>query len=213
MAAVASFTAAGTKSPSKVTLDKSVFGVEVKNHDLLKSAYVAYLANGRENLARTKTRGEVVGSTKKPWRQKGTGRARFGSRYNPIWRGGGITFGPTGSENYSKKVNVKAKRQAIRQALSLGASNNKIIVLDGFKPSANKTSSSVKLLAKLGANRNTLIVVENKSDELERSVRNLQKVKLISAKYINVFDALNSDHIIIEKNALSAINEWLGGVK
>jgi large subunit ribosomal protein L4 len=96
-----------------------VFGVEIKNHELLKSAYVAYLANGRGNLAVTKTRGLVSGGGRKPWRQKGTGRARFGSSRNPIWRGGGIAFGPTGEENYSHKLPVAQKRQAIRQALSI----------------------------------------------------------------------------------------------
>src|SRR5690606_28898865 len=107
---------------TSVTLDKSVFGLEVENHELVKQVYVAYLANGRENLAVTKTRGLVSGGGRKPWRQKGTGRARFGSSRVPIWRGGGITFGPTGEENYSQKVHVKAKRLATRQALSMAAS-------------------------------------------------------------------------------------------
>src|SRR5580698_5407729 len=97
--AVPTFTASGAKATSPAKLDKVVFGVEIKNHDLLKQSYLAYLGNGRENIAVVKTRGQVRGSTIKPWRQKGTGRARFGSRYNPIWRGGGIVFGPTGNEN------------------------------------------------------------------------------------------------------------------
>src|ERR1700678_2584307 len=89
-----------TPKATKLDLDKAIFGLEVKNHDLLKQAYLAYLANGRVNLAVTKTRGLVSGGGKKPWRQKGTGRARFGSSRNPIWRGGGIAFGPTGKETY-----------------------------------------------------------------------------------------------------------------
>src|SRR5438034_30161 len=112
MAAIATYTKAGTKATTAAKLDKAVFGLEVGNHELLKSAYTAYLANGRDNLAVTKTRGEVRGGGKKPWKQKGTGRARFGSSRVPIWRGGGITFGPTGLENYSKSMNTKAKRQA-----------------------------------------------------------------------------------------------------
>src|SRR5882757_6002067 len=128
MATIATYTKSGTKATTAAKLDKAVFGVEVKNHELLKQAYVTYLANGRENLAVTKTRGLVSGGGKKPWKQKGTGRARFGSTRNPIWRGGGIAFGPTGNENYSIKVNVGAKRQAIRQALSLAASENRIRV-------------------------------------------------------------------------------------
>ncbi|HET9174172.1 MAG TPA: 50S ribosomal protein L4, partial [Candidatus Saccharimonadales bacterium] len=100
--AVATFTKSGAKASSNAKLDKDVFGIEVKNHELLKSAYVAYLANGRINLAVTKKRGEVSGGGRKPWKQKGTGRARFGSSRNPIWTGGGVAFGPTGEENYTK---------------------------------------------------------------------------------------------------------------
>src|SRR5580658_9500569 len=112
---VATFTKTGTKATTPAKLDKAVFGVEVKHHELLKAAYVAYLANGRGNLAVTKTRGLVSGGGRKPWRQKGTGRARFGSSRNPIWRGGGIAFGPTGQENYTKNLNIKAKRLALKQ--------------------------------------------------------------------------------------------------
>ena len=116
MAAVPTYTKAGAKAATATKLDASVFAVMPKNHELLKLAYTAYLANGRDNLAVTKTRGLVSGGGKKPWRQKGTGRARFGSSRNPIWRGGGIAFGPTGEENYTKKVHVSTKRTAIRQA-------------------------------------------------------------------------------------------------
>src|SRR5690554_5322771 len=96
---VATYTKSGTKATTPAKLDKSVFGVETNNHELLKLAYTAYLANGRDNLAVTKTRTQVNGGGRKPWRQKGTGRARTGSSRNPIWRGGGIVFGPTGEEN------------------------------------------------------------------------------------------------------------------
>src|SRR4051812_38849127 len=102
--AVATYTKAGAKAATPAKLDKSVFAAEIKNHDLLKQAYLAYLANGRENFAVTKSRGEVRGGGAKPWRQKGTGRARFGSSRNPIWKGGGVAFGPTGNENYSRKL-------------------------------------------------------------------------------------------------------------
>src|SRR5574343_1503104 len=96
-------------------LPKDIFAVEVTNHELLKLAYDSYLANARLSSATTKQRGEVSGGGKKPWKQKGTGRARFGSSRNPIWRGGGIVFGPTGEENYAKGMNTKAKRTALRQ--------------------------------------------------------------------------------------------------
>src|SRR4051812_4309488 len=126
--AVATYTKAGTKATTAAKLDKAVFGVEAKNHELLKSAYVAHQANGRENAAVVKTRGLVRGGGKKPWKQKGTGRARFGSSRNPIWRGGGIVFGPTGEENYSEQINTKAKRQAVRQALTLANTAGKVSV-------------------------------------------------------------------------------------
>src|SRR5688572_6907197 len=123
---VPTFTKSGTKATTAAKLDQTVFAVVPENHELLKLAYNAYLANGRENLAQTKTRGLVSGGGKKPWKQKGTGRARFGSSRNPIWRGGGIAFGPTGNENYTIKVNVSAKRLALRQALSLSAVEGRI---------------------------------------------------------------------------------------
>src|SRR5258708_2202572 len=140
---VATYTKAGTKATTAAKLDSAVFGVETKNHELLKTAYMAYLANGRRNLAVTKTRGLIRGGGRKPWRQKGTGRARFGSSRNPIWRGGGITFGPTGQENYTKQLNVKAKRQALRQALSLKA--DRVVVIEDVVAKAGKTAELAKL--------------------------------------------------------------------
>jgi large subunit ribosomal protein L4 len=208
--ATPTFTKSGTKATTSVTLDKSVFGLEVKNHQLLKDTYVAYLANGRENHAVTKTRGLVSGGGKKPWKQKGTGRARFGSSRVPIWRGGGITFGPTGLENYSKKVNIKAKRTAIRQALSLANDAKKVSVIESFEVKDAKTKNADALLAKLNANRGVLLVVENKTDEIVKATRNIGYVKLVSAKYLNVYDVMNAHNIVIEKSALAVISDWLG---
>src|SRR5579859_3788007 len=111
--AMATYTKSGNKATTAAKLDKQVFGVEVKDHGLLQQAYLAYMANGRQNLAVVKTRGLVSGGGKKPWKQKGTGRARFGSSRNPIWRGGGIVFGPTGLENYSHSLSTQSKRLAL----------------------------------------------------------------------------------------------------
>ena len=113
---------------TRTTLPKAVFAVDVPNHELLKLAYDAYLANARTASATTKTRGDVRGGGKKPWRQKGTGRARFGSTRNPIWRTGGVVFGPLGNENYTKKVSKTAKRVAVRQALTVANQAKKISV-------------------------------------------------------------------------------------
>lgn len=208
---IATYTKTGTKATVPAKLDKAVFGVAPENHELLKSAYVMYLANGRENLAVTKTRGLVRGGGKKPWKQKGTGRARFGSSRVPIWRGGGITFGPTGQENYSKQLNTKAKRLAIRQALSLAADAGKLIIIEDLVSKAGKTAELSKLLAKIEAAGNTLIVVEQKTPELTRACQNIQKVKLVSAHYVNVFDVLNADKIIFSQAALKLTTDWLSG--
>ncbi|HSX45398.1 MAG TPA: 50S ribosomal protein L4 [Candidatus Saccharimonadia bacterium] len=207
--ATATFTKAGAKATTPAKLDKAVFGVEVKNHELLKAAYTAYLANGRVNLAVTKKRGEVRGSNIKPWRQKGTGRARFGSRYNPIWRGGGIVFGPTGNENYSKQLNTQAKRTAIRQALSVKADS--IVVIEDLVSKEGKTADLAKLLKKIGAERNVLLVVEEKSPELLRASSNLPNVQIVSAKFVNVYDVLNADCMVFTQPALKATTAWLTG--
>ncbi len=210
---VPTFTKSGAKAATPAKLDKAVFAVMPENHELLKLAYSAYLANGRENLAVTKTRGLVRGGGKKPWRQKGTGRARVGSIRSPLWRGGGVVFGPTGEENYSKKVNVKAKRLALRQALSLAASENRIIVIEAFENKEAKTAATVKLLDKIEAKGNVLLVLDTKDEQVERAVRNLQHVKAVTANYLTVFDVMNADTLVVTEKALAIINEWLGGKK
>ena len=208
MATAATYTKAGGKATTAAKLDKAVFDVVPKNHELLKQAYDTYLANGRGNFAVTKTRGLVSGGGKKPWKQKGTGRARFGSSRNPIWRGGGIAFGPTGEENYTKSMNIKAKRLAIRQALSLSAEAKKVVVIEDIKVA--KTTELAKLFEKLGANRRTLLVVEHKSTELDRASNNLQDVKVVQATYLNVFDVMNADHVVFTADALKSTTAWLG---
>lgn len=202
------------KTPAASTLPKSVFAVEVPNHELLKLAYEAYLANGRPNLAKTLRRGEVSGGGKKPWKQKGTGRARFGSTRNPIWRKGGVVFGPLGNENYSKTVPTAAKRVALRQALTLAAQAKEIIIIDDIK-TTGKTKEIVELLAKHDAvsNKHIVIAVETKSPELIRAIRNLQNVILTQATYLNVFNILNADKILMTKAAVKAVEAWLGGDK
>jgi len=211
--AIATYTKAGTKATTAAKLDKTVFEVKAENHELLKLVYTAYLANGRDNLAVTKTRGLVSGGGRKPWKQKGTGRARFGSTRNPIWRTGGIVFGPTGQENYTKSVNLKAKRLAIRQALTLAAEDGKLIVLEDLAVKSGKTADFAKFLTKVEATGRVVIAADHKNDELTRASRNLQNVKYIQATYLNVYDILNADHIVVTEAALTAISAWLGGTK
>ena len=208
--AVATYTTAGAKATTPAKLDKAVFGVEVANHELLKAAYTAYLANGRQNLAVTKTRGLVRGGGKKPWRQKGTGRARFGSSRNPIWRSGGIVFGPTGQENFTKSLNTKAKRTAVRQALSLASADNKITVIEDIVSKNGKTADLAKLLTKIKAERNVLLVVDQKTPELMRAAQNLGDVEVVRAQYLSVYALLNADCIVFSAAALKAATDWLG---
>ncbi len=208
---VATYTKSGTKATTPAKLDKSVFAVEVPNHDLLKSAYVAYLSNGRIGSANVKTRGLVRGGGKKPWKQKGTGRARFGSSRNPIWRGGGIVFGPTGNENYTHNMHTKAKRQALRQALTLNEKN--IIVIETFECKAGKVADTTKLFSKIGAKGNILLAVSAKDSLVDRATRNLATVKAVQANYLTVYDILNADTIVVSKKGLDMIHEWLGETK
>lgn len=211
--AVATYTKSGTKASTPVKLDKDIFGLEINNHQLLKEAYLAYLANERPNLAVAKRRGEVRGGGRKPWRQKGTGQARFGSRRNPIWRGGGVAFGPTGYETYAKHLSTKAKRQAIRQALSLAAADDKIVVIETFVCPEGRVKPTIDLLNKINAKGSILIVVSQKDNLVERATHNLPLVKAVQAKYLTVFDVLNADTIIITKKAVEIINDWLGEAK
>lgn len=209
MANAVAYSKAGVKTATSAKLSKDVFDVTPKDHTLLKEAYVAYMANGRDNYAVTKKRGEVSGGGKKPWKQKGTGRARFGSSRNPIWRGGGIAFGPTGNENYSKKQTTKSKRLALRQALSLSTAAKKLVVIEDVVSKEGKTTDLAKLLTKIGANRRVLLAVEHKEDNLIRASRNLGDVKLVQAKYLNVYDILNSDTVVLTNKALEIVTEWL----
>ena len=195
-----------TKSTTP-TLPSSVFAVEVTNHELLKLAYDSYLAAARTSSATTKRRGEVSGGGKKPWKQKGTGRARFGSSRNPIWRGGGIVFGPSGNENYTKKLSTTSKRVAVKQALSLANKAKKITV--GEVKTTGKTSEVVKYLADNKFARRTLIVVDEKSPELLRATGNIQNVKVVRSTFLNVFDVLNADHIVIAPVSVKTIDAWL----
>jgi large subunit ribosomal protein L4 len=190
-------------------LDKAVFNVEVKNHELLKLAYESYLAQKRQVGAKTLRRGEVRGGGKKPWRQKGTGRARFGSSRNPIWRGGGVAFGPLGNENYTKKIATNTKRVALRQALTLANKDKKIMVAD-FKPTG-KVKDTVKFLEslKIADKHRILGVVGSKSDELMRGTNNLPNVEIVSAKYLTVYHILNADVIVFGPRGLEITTEWL----
>lgn len=204
---------AETTRTTKPTLTKDIVAVEVGNHELLKLAYDSYLAQSRLASATTKQRGEVSGGGKKPWKQKGTGRARFGSSRNPLWRGGGVVFGPRGNENYTKRLSTTSKRVALRQALTLADKAGKIVILD--VKTTGKTKDIADFLIKNKLERRVLIAVDVKTPELLRATNNVPNVELLSAKYLSVFHILNADKIVLTPKAVDVVNAWLGtkGVK
>ena len=203
-ASILKYTSSGVKSSTKLDIIKELI-IDRENKDILiKEAYLYNQNNLRVNLARTKTRGLIRGGGKKPWRQKGTGRARFGSSRNPIWRGGGIVFGPTGNENYKTKLNKKARVLALKLALSTEIIEGNVSIIENLNPSKPDTNKINKLLKKIGLSRNILIVADELTKNLELSTRNIASVKLIKYTSLNVNDLLDSDHILF---TLSAFNE------
>ena len=191
-------------------LNPEIFNLEVTNHELVKLAYDAYLANSRTSHAKTLKRGEVRGGGKKPWKQKGTGRARFGSTRNPIWRHGGVAGGRTGEENFTKKLSRNAKKIAIMQALSMKNTEKAIQVIDSLGIKDGKSKEVVKTLEdRKIAPKNILVVVSEKDELTLRATNNLAFVKLVRPTYLNVFDVMNADTIVIVKDALPALDNWL----
>lgn len=192
------------------TLDKEVFGLSVENHELVKLAYDAYLANSRSSHAKTLKRGEVRGGGKKPWKQKGTGRARFGSTRNPIWRHGGVAFGRTGEENFTKKIARGSKRLAIKQALSMKNADKAVMILPADAKVTGKTKDAAKIVKDMKLDgKYVLAVVADKTPEVLRSTNNLADVKVVRATYLNVFDIMNADAIVFTENALKVTTSWL----
>jgi large subunit ribosomal protein L4 len=212
MTSVTIYSKTGTKQTESRRLDDAIFGAEA-SHELVAQAYRTYLANGRVAGASTLKRGEVRGGGKKPWRQKGTGRARVGSSRVPNWRGGGVVFGPTGNENHTLTLPIRMKRLAIRHALSLQADADKIIVLESFSSPEGKVKPTIELLAKMKLEGNILLVVSEKDPLTNRATRNITGLKVVSGRYLNVYDILNADKLVITEKALDIVKAWLGEEK
>ena len=190
---------------SELELAESVFAIE-PNMSALHIAVVNYLANQRQGTQSTKTRSEVSGGGKKPWRQKGTGRARQGSTRSPQWYHGGIALGPK-PRSYRFTINKKVKALAMKSALSSKVAANELLVLDEIKLDAIKTKEIVKMLSALSAAKKTLIVVPEKDEIIYRSARNIEGVKVAPVNAICVYDILNADTMIVAKDAVSKIEE------
>ena len=178
------------------------------NEALVHQLVTAFLANARIGSRSQLTRAEVKHSTKKPWRQKGTGRARQGSTRAPQWRGGGVVFGPT-PRSYKFKLNRKVRRLALKSALSSKVQDNEFTAIDGISFEAPKTKQMVKVLENLNAPVKTLIVVDEITLNVEKSASNIPGVKLLDAKHVNVYDILNSDKLIMTEAAIKAVEEVL----
>jgi large subunit ribosomal protein L4 len=189
-------------------LPAAIFEAPIKT-ELMHQAFVRQMANARLGTHKTKTRSEVSGGGQKPWRQKGTGRARHGSRRSPIWVGGGKVHTPM-PRKYTKKMPRKMRRAALRSALSAKASNKQIVVLDGFSLDQPKTKEMAAVLGKLVGKESVLILLPDRDEVVEKSVRNLPKAKTLRANYLNVRDLLQYDRVIMPLGALDVIQSYLG---
>ena len=195
---------AGKKAGS-IELNDSIFAIE-PNMSAMHLVVVGYLANQRQGTQSTKTRSEVSGGGKKPWRQKGTGRARQGSTRSPQWYHGGIALGPK-PRTYGISINKKVKRLAMKSALSAKVAAEEMIVLDSIKLDAIKTKEMATVLGAVKAAKKTLIVLPEKNDVVYKSARNIEGVKVTLVNTLNVYDILNCDTIVVLKDAVAKIEE------
>ena len=199
---------AGEVVVKAMTVAPEVFGVEV-NEPVIFDAVQVYQSNQRQATAKTKTRAEVSGGGKKPWRQKGTGRARAGSTRSPLWRHGGVVFGPTGNQNYTLAQNKKEHALAVKSALTLKAQEKDIIVVDSFKLDGANTKAMVAILKAINAKAKSLIVVEDDADDLVLSARNIAGVTIVTTNNVCVYDLLNNGSVIFTKASIKKVEEDL----
>lgn len=195
------------KQIGDIELNEAIFGAKI-NEALMHQVVVNQLANRRQGTAATKTRSFVRGGGRKPWRQKGTGRARVGSIRSPLWVGGGVTFGPA-PRNYSYRIPKKARRQALKSALSAKVRDGNLIVLDQLTIEQPKTKLMVNVLKALNAENKPLIVIGDWDTNIELATRNIPKALLLKSSGLNVYDVLNHDQVIFTKDALTKLEEVL----
>lgn len=193
----------------KMTLPESIFGLEVRK-DILHTAVVNYLANQRQGTHATKTRGMVRGGGRKPWRQKHTGRARHGSIRSPIWKGGGVVFGPQ-PRDYSYKLPKKQKRLALKTALSAKLQDGELTVVDSLSFEKPRTKDMVEFLKGLGLDGSSvLIVTEDKDENVYLSARNIPRVDVMRAQDLNTYEVLVHQYVVMTKDALKKVQEVWG---
>lgn len=201
------------KEVGNALLPKEIFDVKM-NSDLLHQVMVSQMANRRQIQAHTKDRSEVRGGGKKPWRQKGTGRARHGSSRSPIWKGGGVTFGPRKDKIYKKDIPNKIRIKALLMVLSEKARKNLLVLLDTLKLQKPKTKEMAGILGKLPCKKSCLIILPNYDKALILSSRNIPKINTIEARNLNVLDLLSSQYLLMPKDSIKTIKEtFLKNVK
>lgn len=193
---------------STMTAKGEIFNIE-PNKAVMFEAVQVYQANKRQATAKTKVRSEVSGGGKKPWKQKGTGRARAGSSRSPIWVGGGTVFGPDGRQNYSLSMNSKAHNLAVRSALSLKAKEKAIIVIDKFELAEAKTKSMVEVLKAVKAGKKVLIVLDEENENIINAAKNIAGTIIVPTDNVCVYDLLNVDTVVTTKAAIKKIEEAL----
>ena len=193
------------KKVSEIELSDAIFGIE-PNERVMHAAVVNFLANQRQGTQSTKTRSEVSGGGIKPWRQKGTGRARQGSTRAPQWTHGGIVFAPK-PRDYSYTLNKKAKRLALKSALSAKAQETNLVVIDSIKMDAPKTATFAKFLKAVGAEGKSLVVTAAADQNVVKSGRNIPGCEVTFANLINVYDVINANKLVVDKAALAKIEE------
>lgn len=191
-----------------IKLDDNVWGI-TPNDQVIYEHINLFMANRRQGTHATKTRSDVSGGGRKPWRQKGTGNARQGSTRAPHWVGGGVVFGPSANRNYTKKMNKKERKLALKSALTYKANDKDIIVVDKFEAETNKTKDMLKVLEGLNATGKTLIVTTELTENLILATRNIADVKLVLANELNTYDVLYVNKIIITEDAVKYVEEVL----
>ena len=193
------------KEVGKIDLNDAVFGVDVNEH-LVHLAVVQYLANNRQGTQKAKTRSEVSGGGRKPWRQKGTGHARQGSTRSPQWTGGGVVFAPV-PRDYSFKMNKKEKQAALKSALTDKVESGNVVVLDELKFDEIKTKKFAEVMANINVDRKALVVLADNDQNVVLSARNFAQAKTMQANLLNVYDIVNAKTLVLTKDAVSKIEE------
>ena len=195
------------KVVSTVALNEEIYADGIINESLIHEYYLLQTSNARINIACVKWRGEVAGSGRKLYKQKGTGNARSGGKDSPVRRGGGVAFGPRWERNFTKWMNKKAKKLALAGMITIKAKESALLGLDKFDFTTPKTKDAIQLLKNIGVeNAKVLVVLNEKTENTTKSLNNIPSVKYVSVGYLNPFDVLSADKIVFEKAALEAIN-------